>query len=425
MLCLRLSRALAAPAAAPLRHAACQLSLLRPGPVAQYLALRHVASRNAAASAEAAAPIAAANAAQAATPAVNAAEVLGARTTRRKRKATRVAEKYEAEGEPVLMKVFALNTAERYQLERIVKWSPTRPPASLLKDLTESMYYAKVPPRPAGRAPPPTDAPSPPRAQWSDNPLQEQTGQESEHDVFYFDNGTVVLWGFDQNRMANLVRHLGAFEELPLKVHVVDDFEYRYGQEAGISDDVLVLATEDENLSPVQQKLAFSIALSRSVKLDALEEKCHHAVAKVRDVPRDLEEDESAPLHRRAALVAASILGTGGPRNSLAKIMSVMREVMQARGELNLYADLTEDPESYWNNKAASDLLRSALHHLEIYRRKKGLNEKLEYSSSLLQIVWSHHSEQRSLRLEWIIIILIAIEVVFGTIQLVKGGGPH
>ena len=49
------------------------------------------------------------------------------------------------------------------------------------------------------------------------------------------------------------------------------------------------------------------------------------------------------------------------------------------------------------------------------------LNKKLDYANELSSVLREHLSEQHSLKLEWGIIVLIAVEVAFETLHWVTG----
>ena len=58
---------------------------------------------------------------------------------------------------------------------------------------------------------------------------------------------------------------------------------------------------------------------------------------------------------------------------------------------------------------------------LDIRQRGHVFNKKLDYANELVAVLRSHLSEQHGLKLEWGIIALIAVEVLFETLHWVTG----
>jgi uncharacterized Rmd1/YagE family protein len=92
-------------------------------------------------------------------------------------------------------------------------------------------------------------------------------------------------------------------------------------------------------------------------------------------------------------------------------------ELLSIRAQLNLYGELTDSlPDLFWDSRhelgleGYYDLVGKAL---DVGVRIKVLNEKMDYAQEIASVLRETLSERHSLRLEWGIIILIAIEVVF------------
>jgi required for meiotic nuclear division protein 1 len=92
-------------------------------------------------------------------------------------------------------------------------------------------------------------------------------------------------------------------------------------------------------------------------------------------------------------------------------------ELLNIRAQLNLYSELTDSlPDLFWDSRhelgleGYYDLVGRAL---DVGIRIKVLNEKMDYAQEIASVLRETLSERHNLRLEWGIIILIAIEVVF------------
>lgn len=84
---------------------------------------------------------------------------------------------------------------------------------------------------------------------------------------------------------------------------------------------------------------------------------------------------------------------------------------------MNLYSELTDSlPDLFWDSKHELGLEGYYDHvgkALDVGVRIEVLNDKLDYAQEIASMLRETLSERHSLRLEWMIIILITIEVMF------------
>ncbi|XP_034163836.2 required for meiotic nuclear division protein 1 homolog isoform X4 [Pangasianodon hypophthalmus] len=96
-------------------------------------------------------------------------------------------------------------------------------------------------------------------------------------------------------------------------------------------------------------------------------------------------------------------------------------EINYSVGEhcINLSSDLLITPDFYWDREDLEQLYDKTCQFLSINRRVKVVNEKLQHCTELTDLMRNHLSEKHSLRLEWMIVILITIEVMFELARVV------
>jgi uncharacterized Rmd1/YagE family protein len=185
--------------------------------------------------------------------------------------------------------------------------------------------------------------------------------------------------------------------------HDIEEEELDYIQDeqlrTGVMGDIVLLGP-DEDL--IYAKLAFSNGIARSTKLAVLEEQLDNYLDSTREIPRILVRGKKLPWGR-------------------AKTMQKVGELLAFRGELNLHSELVETPDLYWARPQLEEYYNRISKRLDVVLRITLLNQKLDYANELAAFLRSHLSEKHSLALEWGIIGLIAIEVVFGVIHLVQG----
>ena len=232
-------------------------------------------------------------------------------------------------------------------------------------------------------------------------------------DIFVFPSGTVVSWGLHSDIVNTLAtRHLlPAAEEPFVNDKEEEDLEFVVDPEqeqSHVLGDVVVLGTRREvdagdRLDTTLAKIAFSSGLARSTKLAVLESSLTRYLESTRNIPDHLSQGLRAPLSR------ALILQKAG-------------ELLNLRSQLNHYNDLTDAlPDIFWDTEERLETYYAKIGKaLNVGVRIKTLNDKMTYAQEVvtvaqgvLDISEKMSSEKHSTRLEWIIIVLIAIEVVF------------
>ena len=227
-------------------------------------------------------------------------------------------------------------------------------------------------------------------------------------DIFVFPSGTVVTWSLPPDVVMTLAtRHLlPAAEDPHVDRKEVEDLEYVEDptrDSSTVTGDVVVLGTKAEvddgdRLNTTLAKIAFSSGLARSTKLAVLESSLNSYFESTRDIPALLSRGSRFTLSRRF-------------------ILQKTGELLNLRAQLNHYNELTDSlPDIFWDSKSE---LRLETYYdrvgkaLDVGVRIKTLNEKMNYAQEVVNVLRETSSEKHSTRLEWIIIVLIAVEVFF------------
>ena len=156
--------------------------------------------------------------------------------------------------------------------------------------------------------------------------------------------------------------------------------------------------TPKDELTTTLSKVAFSSGLSRSTKLAVLESMLDSYLMTTHTIPRLLSRGSKLPFTR------SFILRKTG-------------ELLEFRAQLNLYSELTDSlPDIFWDSRHELGLegyYDAVGRALDVDVRIRQLNAKLDYASGIVEVLRERLSERHSLLLEWMIIILITIEVGF------------
>ncbi|TQS39258.1 hypothetical protein Golomagni_00220 [Golovinomyces magnicellulatus] len=231
-------------------------------------------------------------------------------------------------------------------------------------------------------------------------------------DIFVFPSGSVVAWSLPED----VVSDLATKTLLPasLNPHTdqieMEDLEYLEDpkrENSSIKADVITLGTkptlysvepEKARVDTTLAKIAFSSGLARSTKLAVLETMLRRYFESTRNIPKLLSRNSRLPFDRRFMLQK-----TG--------------ELLELRAQLNHYSELTDSlPDLFWDSKHELGLegyYDQVGRALDVGIRIKTLNEKMDYAQEIASIMRHTLSEKHSIHLEWIIIILIAVEVGF------------
>lgn len=223
--------------------------------------------------------------------------------------------------------------------------------------------------------------------------------------IFFFREGSVVFWNVEEKTMKNILRILERHEIQPYEVALVhwenEEINYTVGEgNTKLERGNFILSDEMDQEEAVLEKFAFSNALCLSVKLAIWEVALDNFVESIQSIPETLKSGKRVQL-------------------SSAEVMQKIGELFTLRHCINLRSDLLLTPDFYWDRENLEKLYDKTCQFLSINRRVNVVNEKLEHCTQLTDLMRSHLSEKHSLRLEWMIVILIAIEVMFELAKMI------
>lgn len=210
-----------------------------------------------------------------------------------------------------------------------------------------------------------------------------------EGEVFLFDYGVVVFWGTPENTKQSLLGKISPFIE---GAKAIPDFEqYTFSEEVDqikMHADTISFANTD-----MLERLAISHALAQSVKLAEFERVAQGVIHEHEYIPDSLVKTGKVPMTRKAiAKSRGRLFGT--------------------RGDILLNFSLLDTPQFFWDYPEVEPLYSMVSRYLDVVSRINVLNRKLETIHELLDMLANEQNHKHSSTLEWIIIILIALEIV-------------
>ncbi|KAK3584295.1 hypothetical protein CHS0354_013247 [Potamilus streckersoni] len=245
------------------------------------------------------------------------------------------------------------------------------------------------------------------KAIYKINPLQRE--------IFYFRDGSVVCWDMSESERREILRFAKRFTINPYSSQLVmqenESMEVVYSTSTGLvgdkiyikeRDDVETEAVapddDDDETSQILEKYTFSDALSQAVRLSLWEANLEQFVDSIEPVTEDLRDGRKVKISRR-------------------EVLQKLGEIFALRHYMNLRSDLLDTPDFYWDRPKLENLYKKLNTYLSIFSRTRVMNEKLNYCCQIMELLNGHLNDDRHVRLEWMIVILIVIEVIFEIIH--------
>ncbi|MDH5471311.1 MAG: RMD1 family protein [Gammaproteobacteria bacterium] len=215
-------------------------------------------------------------------------------------------------------------------------------------------------------------------------------------EVWLFDYGVAIFWAVDENERLALLHRLHLNEN---KADSNQQEHFRFeisGRKTRISQDTIHLV-DDNPLT----RLAISHALAQSLKLVEYEWQAQCTIQNHSDLPEALATTGKIALSRR-------------------EIAKIRGRLFSTKSDIILHYGLLDTPEFFWEYPEYEDTYNNVARYLEIHQRVDLLSKKLETIHELFDMLADEQKHQHSAFLEWIIIILIAIEIImFGAQEII------
>ena len=214
--------------------------------------------------------------------------------------------------------------------------------------------------------------------------------ERDEGEAFIFPFGVLVIWGLSHDETQKLLEEIRPFERETLEGQIIDEFAYVLSAgETRIHEDCIKLASDT-----TLERLAVSYGIAQSVKLSEFEEYALHTIENTAHIPRTIAETGRLKLRRRA----------------IAKMRGMLYLV---ESDINLNFDLLDTPEFFWEYPEVEHIYTITVTYLDVKSRIEVLNKKVHVIHELFEMLADEQKHNHSTVLEWIIIWLIAIEILF------------
>lgn len=228
--------------------------------------------------------------------------------------------------------------------------------------------------------------------------LEGVIGEPTGKSAYIFPFGSVVFVNCEHHQMMDIVRYLGQVERGLASVgrfDYTDDYmlEVSAEGEPSLNNDCLVTAAEE-----TYHREIVATILAKSVALERLENDIDALLDEIEDIVAYLRQGRLTMADEQLAQIAARILGF--------KLSTVS------------YIMLLDKPDITWANEAAATLYEKLGALFELDDRYQSIRYKNETLMDITTVFTGLTHARRGNRLEWAIIILIAIEILLQLISM-------
>lgn len=209
-----------------------------------------------------------------------------------------------------------------------------------------------------------------------------------EGEAWLFDYGVLVTWHLNYDQRMSLLEAVMPIINDPVDM-VVETYQYQVDATVPftVRDDVLSLP-DDEPIT----RLALSHAFAQETKLEFFENAARDVIQNNMFVSKELAKTGKVPLSRR----------------ELSRLRGVLFDTST---DITWQFNLLDTPEFFWSYPELEGLYNTLSKYLDIGARLTILNAKLTTIHEMLNMLAEEQRHKHSAFLEWIIIILIAVDI--------------
>lgn len=233
--------------------------------------------------------------------------------------------------------------------------------------------------------------------------LDEEGGEinvsDKQPDLFIFEYGVVVLWGFTEREEKSLLNDIDRFEKEKLAQEDIQIEEFNYyittSYQPRIYNDFITLRDGSNYMT----KLSISHAIAQSVKISLFEELVDNTIEDTQDIPQEIALSGKVSMNKEG-------------------IMKSIGELFILRININLHGSVMDSPEIMWSEPQLEPIYQATRGYLEINQRVSLLNQRLEVISDLLQMLKEQLGHSHEEYLEFIVIVLVGVEVFVSLVNI-------
>lgn len=201
--------------------------------------------------------------------------------------------------------------------------------------------------------------------------------------------GGLVTWGCSEQTLRTLREEIGRLPgSLRRHEEVEDTIQVVVGADSMVVDfeRVSLRRLTQENMKIISR------ALAQSVALDNFENRIREVLSQTQPIVTGMRESGRLGLSEKQTVQAVGF-------------------VMDVRANVLANLTLFDDPPEAWESASIARLVSRLYDHFDLEERLSAIKEKLGYLTDLNSTLLELLGNRKSRNLEWIIIVLIAIEI--------------
>lgn len=221
------------------------------------------------------------------------------------------------------------------------------------------------------------------------------------NDIFLFKEGSIVFWGVPYSEQKKVLYGLSALKVNPNSSELIQEEKEHINysildsiERSRLNRDTIELATNQDVSELQADQFAFSHAVAQSVKLGIWEMTLDAYIESVAWVTDSMKSGKAIKLTKD-------------------QVFKKTGEILGLKHDINLNSDLLDLPDIYWDRRDQERIFMSVIAYLNIRKRTNVINEKLSNCCELMNLLGNHMNDKHHIRLEWMIIVLITVEVLF------------
>lgn len=220
----------------------------------------------------------------------------------------------------------------------------------------------------------------------------------SQKDIFFFENGTIITWNCRPQQTRPLAEWAKRYAEDIDQAMLEDHYLCYHADETQIKHhpyfnvEIITLADYTQELI-----LAISYALAQSIKLS-------------------LYQGLLSDMTDQYGVLIEQLAKTGGITLKRRAITKIIGRIFWVKSLVNLRGEFLHLPNYIWQHVNVESVYTMIERYMDMPKRIEMLNQKLDVLNEVFHILSDHLQHQQSVKLEWIIIILLVLEVIFNLI---------
>ncbi len=210
------------------------------------------------------------------------------------------------------------------------------------------------------------------------------------NEYFIFPYGVVVCWGDGElKKVLPLIETL--IKGKPFK-EALDkdrfDIQKTGESEIRIQEDIIYLDSDD-----VFEKLSLSHAIAQNLRLSFIEINAQNQMRRIKGIPRLMGVKGKIPYSKK-------------------ELTRLLADIFSLKSQVSFEYSVLDKPEFFWERPEFDKTYRTMAIYLELEPRLNVLEKKIDVLNDFLSLLRDELNHRHSSKLEWIIILLILIEII-------------